>query len=77
MTTQLPVGVQLAIDEYLIRQPGLITMSDALAFVKATAATDLPPTPITEAIAASAIAGGRSIHFDRLPQEAARQVEGR
>jgi hypothetical protein len=77
MTTKLPKGVQLAIDEYLRCQPGLITLSDAVDFVKATAATDLPSTPIREAIAASAIAGGRSIHFDHLTHEAARQAAGR
>lgn len=77
MTARLPERVQLAIDEYLRRQPGMITLSDAVDFVKATAATDLPPTPIREAIAEAAVAGGRSIHFDRLAPEAARQVEGR
>jgi hypothetical protein len=62
--------VKLAIEDYIHSQPGLITMSDAVAHVKNETRTELPPRPIADAIAQMAIAKGRSVHFDHLAREA-------
>jgi hypothetical protein len=68
--------VKLAIEHYIKSQPGLITLSDAVAHVKNKTRTDLPPRPIADAIAQLAIAKGRSVHFDHRAREATRHVGG-
>jgi hypothetical protein len=73
---RLSDGLKLAIEQYFKSQPGLITLSDAVSYVKIETRTELPPKPIADAIARAAIAEGRSIHFDHQSQEAARRGGG-
>lgn len=76
MQNRLSDGLRFAIEQYFKSHSGLITLSEAVSYVKFETRTELPPKPIADAIARAAIAEGRSIHFDHQPQEAARRGGG-
>lgn len=70
MKTHLTKQMELAITDYVDSQPGLIVLSDAVTAVLARSEMESPRELVREALAARAIAKGRSVHFDRLAQEA-------